>query len=45
MCWQAVAKILSVVEEQKRDSVNDMKTLSNMNTLLQVSYKKLLKVS
>ena len=39
MCSQAVAKILSVVEEQKRDSVNDMKTLSNMNTLLQVSYK------
>merc|ERR1719385_287730 len=32
---KAVAKILSIVEEQKRDSVNDMKTLSSMNTLLQ----------
>ena len=31
-----MAKILSIVEEQKRDSVNDMKTLSSMNTLLQV---------
>ena len=30
-----LSKVLGSVEEQKRNSLNDMKTLSNMNTLLQ----------
>jgi hypothetical protein len=34
-----LAKMATSVEEMKQNSVNDMKTLSTMNTTLQVSFK------
>jgi hypothetical protein len=37
-----LAKIGTSIEEMKKDSVNDMKTLSTMNTTLQVILKNII---